>query len=307
MTVEIFSGRGGRMIARLSALLLLLPAAALAQTVRGSILDPATGAHLAGVEIRVLDRSGQLLLSASSDAQGAFDLPLLSGDGVRLQFARIGYQPTSSDLLFIGKGEVRELEIRLTASAVPLKPVTAVASRPASQLVEFYERAARNQRLGQGRIWTRADLARDPRTLISRRLGTVPSRGGCKRREVYIDGMPLSITPPTGLAQAYRPPTNERTMELAHVSVDLEPSPAPPPGTDVVDWLAPPEDVEGIEVYRDNEIPTQFNPDGELCQVTLIWRKAPALAPPPHYGVARTALVVVGSGALLGWLLSLIH
>lgn len=296
------------MLRRLLALLLLLPAPAAAQVIRGTVADGATGALLGAVEIRVLDRVGHLLLASVSDSSGEFTLPVIPADGVRLEFARLGYASATSELLVVRPYEVLELDVHLTASAVPLKGITVVGKQPVDQkVVEFYQRAAVNRRVGQGRIWTRADLARNPRTAISRLLGTVPSRGACKRREVYIDGMPLSVTPVTGLARAYRPPTNQRTLELANVSVDLEPSPAPPPGMDVVDWLVPPEDVEGIEVYRDNEIPTQFNPDGELCQVTLIWRRSAALAGPVDYGTARTVLVVVGGGALIGFLLSLIH
>ncbi len=295
------------MLGRLTALLLLVPGPALAQLVRGSVVDAATGAQIAGVEIRVLDRSGRVLLSAASDARGNFEVPLHWGDGVHLQFLHLGYHPAQSEPLAAGSGEVLELPMRLTPAAVPLKELTVVAPRRTNQaLAEFYQRAAANRRVGQGRIWTREDLDADPRTSISKRLATVPSRPGCKRREVYFDGAPLSTTPVTGLASGYHPPLTKRQIELAQMSVDLEPAPAPPPGADLVDWLAPTEEVEGVEVYRDNEIPVQFNPDGELCQVTLIWRKAPPNAVPVDYAGARRALLVVGGGALLGLLLTLL-
>lgn len=296
------------MLRRLFALLLLLPAPALAQVIRGSVVDAATAEQLAGVNIRVTDRAGQLLVFTASDPKGRFELALPGADGVRLEFARMGYAATATELLVLNAGDVVDLKVRLTTGAVPLQPITVVAKPRTNQKVaEFYQRAAQNRRTSTGRIWTRADLDRTPQKTISRLLGTVPGRGNCKRREVFIDGMPLSITPVTGLAQAFRPPRTTRDLELAHMSVDLEPEAAPPPGTDLVDWLVPPEDVEGIEVYRDNEIPTQFNPDGELCQVTLIWRRSAALAGPVDYGTARTVLVVVGGGALIGFLLSLIH
>ncbi len=294
------------MLRRLLALLLFLPVPALAQAIRGTVSDGASGAQLGAVEIRVRDRAGRLLLSAASDSSGEFALTVPPADGVRLDFARLGYQGATSELLFVRSGEVLDLQVRLTASAVPLEAITVLARRSVNQkVVEFYQRAALNRRLGQGKIWTRADLARNPRQPISQLLRSVPRRASCARSEVYVDGVPLSTTPATGLA-ALLPRSAPRVQELAQVVTAPDPQLRPDASGDVVDWLVQPEDVEGIEIYRDTEIPVQFNPDGELCQVTLIWRRGYGQGT-VDFGTARKALVVVGLGVAIGFLVNMIH
>jgi len=293
------------MLRRLTALLLLLPAPALAQAVHGTIVDPASGQRLNLVEVRVLDRAGHSLYSTLSDENGEFELPVPPGGGVRLSFEALGYQPVTSKALAVPRGQVLDLEIHLAVSAVPLQPITVLAKRYADQrLMEFYQRAGQNRGTGVGRIWTRADLVQTPRTRISRLLQTVNSRSSCTHRAVYVDGISLSLIPPTSLLLR---PIPDRVQEVAGVATPEEPA-SPPEGVDVVDWLVSQEAVEGIEVYRDAEIPAEFNPDGRLCQVTLIWRRAYAGGPgPSDFRMARIALVLVGFGAALGWLVSRIH
>lgn len=287
------------------ALLLLLPGPVLAQAVHGTIVDPATGERVNLVEVGVLDRSGQSLYSTLSDANGEFELPVPPGGGLRLSFKALGYQPVTSKVLTVRRGEMLELEVQLVAAAVPLEPITVLAKRHADQrLMEFYQRASQNRRTGVGRIWSRADLVRTPRTRISGLLQTVISRSSCTQRAVYVDGVSLSMIPPTRLLLR---PMPDRVQEVAGVSTPDEPA-TPPEGMDVVDWLVSQEAVEGIEVYRDAEIPAEYNPDGRLCQVTLIWRRAYSGSPgPSDFRMARIALVLVGVGAALGWLVSQIH
>ena len=302
------------MIRRLLLFLLLLPAPAFAQSVHGTILDPATGAPIAAVDVRVLDGDGTLLYSALASARGEFQLPLRAGEGVRLRFERIGYLPVTSKLLTLERAERLDLEIHLSPSAILLQPITVVAKRTDDQRVaDFYRRAELNKRLGQGKIWTRADLERHPTPRISHLLRTVSARGGCRRREVFVDGLPLSMTPATGLAAARQEMRSAIVPDAAPTSgreaMRAPPPPPPPPpppepdvSTSVVDWLVQPEDVEGVEIYRDSEIPIEFNPDGELCQVTLIWHRSAARTPIDLQGAGRTAV-----GTALGILLNMVH
>ncbi len=103
-------------------LLLLLPAPASAQVVRGTILDPTTGTLLDGVNVRVLDRNGRFLYAAVSDSSGNFELPVPPGFAVRLDFQRIGYLRATSEQLVLRPGEGLDLEVQLVASAAPLQP-----------------------------------------------------------------------------------------------------------------------------------------------------------------------------------------
>lgn len=280
------------MLRRLAILLLVLPAPAYAQVIRGTILDPASGARLSVVDIRVSDRAGRLLLSAVSNQSGEFALPVRAADEVRLHFERIGYQPATTELLTVKSGEVLELEVHLVPSAVPLQPITVRGRRQTDQrLVEFYDRATVGKRTGFGRFWTRADLDRHPGLPISHLLRTVPSRSSCDASEVYVDGLPLSMTPATSLAAARNAqPDSSSEMQSNRV----------------VDWLVDPDDVEGIEVYRDFHIPPEYNPGGQFCQVTLIWRR-------PYHGQgmglrqAGSLFGALGLGAALGWLLTLLR
>lgn len=275
--------------------LLLLPTPALAQSIRGNIVDAASGEHISGVNITVYNREGRPDAASLGNEQGQFQLTLRPGTMVRLQFQRLGYRPVISSPVMLKVGEVLDLEVRLAASAVPLQAITVLAPQLEDpRVVDFYRRAGQSRMMGKGRIWTRSDLEKMGTVPISEVLRTVSSRASCTRSEVYIDGLPVSTRPTAGSA-ADRPSAIGALM------------PAPPApdaeGIDLVDWLVDPEQVEGIELYRDSEIPLEFNRDGQLCQVTLIWRKPYGEnGSPLGYHTARMALVLAAIFFASGWL-----
>jgi len=302
--------------------LLLLPGAALAQSIRGTIIDAASGERIPAVNVTVLDRAGQPSLTSVVNGNGQFQLALPAGDAIRLRFERIGYMPVTSAPFQLKRGQMVDLEIKLAASAVPLQPITVVAQRLSDQRVaDFYQRAAENRMAGKGRIWTKSDLQRLGPVPISHVLRTVSDRAACQRSEVYIDGLPVSMQPATGfaadLAQARLTQAPVSTgQDTATVVARTDAVSALPPGQagpdpergSVVDWLVSSEDVEGIEIYRDYEIPVEFNPDGQLCQVTLIWRKAYGHeADGGATGKPLAVLFVAAIGAATSLLVSLVH
>ena len=226
---------------RIGILLLVglgLPAGARAQQIRGTILDDATELPVALAQVQLLRNDGRVLQSLLSDTLGEFVLPAPRRDSVRVRVERIGYATVTSGLLVLQPAELVTVQVRLTAQAVPVKGITVVARKAApARLQQFFERAEFNKKMGRGRIWLRADIERlnisSVRQLIDPILYTRRPAAGCRGVTAYVDAIPT---------------------RLDDLRVQVQP-----------------EDIEGVEIYRDMDIPPEYA-RGE-CLVILVWRK----------------------------------
>ncbi|WP_158508703.1 carboxypeptidase regulatory-like domain-containing protein [Gemmatirosa kalamazoonensis] len=115
-----------------AAALLLLPAAARAQVVRGTVLDVGDRA-VPGVVVTLLDASSAVAARALSDERGAYRL-LAPGPGTyRVHTLRIGFRPVTSAPVTLAAGEELTRRLVLTGVALALDTVR-VADRAACRV-----------------------------------------------------------------------------------------------------------------------------------------------------------------------------
>jgi hypothetical protein len=162
---------------------------------------------------RVLDVSGRPVINASlklewggysqvTDQQGNFLFPDVPPGRYQLEVSHIGYL-TVADSLSVSPGEIMELAIRVSPSAIPLEPLTVTVKSRRLESVGFYSR----QKGGHGAFLSRSEIEKGHPSLTSdilrnisgvrlnpRGVGrgyTVLGRGNCRYR-YYVDGVRVS-------------------------------------------------------------------------------------------------------------------
>ena len=139
-------------LALLLAGIALRPAASGAQVIRGTVVDAATQAPIAGATIELRGATDRDPMRAVSDSAGAFMLNAPQPGAYTIQARRIGFLTAPPDTITIAKDEPIRVEMRLDAKAVPLEPVRVTARG---------DSAASNERHtpgGFGRVITRRDI-----------------------------------------------------------------------------------------------------------------------------------------------------
>ncbi|MFL5385973.1 MAG: carboxypeptidase regulatory-like domain-containing protein [Longimicrobiaceae bacterium] len=274
-----------RRLLPLAACLAATPLAA--QTLRGKVVDAATGAGVPAVAVRALSE-GHDVGHARTAADGTFSFALRVPGTVRIEAQRTGYRTTVTGDLPVGVRETVDVEVRLSAEAIAIEPlrVTARAEPPRRRALEqngFYDR----ERQGVGKYLRREDFENRGNTnlaqVLSRVQGTAIYYSGSSQyiyfpRSGSPDAARLSASPRppekgTGAAPAkWGPPNNACLPRLfvdgVRVSYDAQSD---------INSVVDPDQVEAIEVFRGpSEIPVQYNDNNSQCGVILIWtRKEP--------------------------------
>src|SRR6185503_422343 len=106
-----------RVVSSLIALLALWSQAAVAQAVRGVIVDHAD-APVAGVIVMLLDSRSTIVARALTNESGEFRVGALQPGAYRLRTLRIGFRPSTSEPLTLAAGA--DVTRRLTLADVPL-------------------------------------------------------------------------------------------------------------------------------------------------------------------------------------------
>src|SRR3954453_9410672 len=101
-----------RLIVPLAACLLATPLAA--QTLRGKVIDAATGAAVPAAAVRALSE-GHDVGHARTAADGTFSFPLRVPGTVRIEAQRTGYRTTTTGDLPVGARETVDVEVKLSA------------------------------------------------------------------------------------------------------------------------------------------------------------------------------------------------
>ena len=240
-----------------------------AQTVRGKVLDAASGEGIAQAAVQALSADGRDVGHARTAADGSFALQLRAAASVRIQAQRAGYRTTLTDPLPVALREAVEVEVRLSAAAVAIEPlrVTARVEPPKRRNLElngFYDR----ERQGIGKYVRREEIEGRPNQnlaqVLARVQGTAIQYQGSKQY-IYFprNGRPV-------LRQSFRgPPQNACLPRLyvdgARVTYDAN---------NDINAVVNPGQVEAIEVFRGPaEIPVQYNDSNSMCGVILIWTR----------------------------------
>jgi hypothetical protein len=255
--------------------LVLLAACALAatplaaQTVRGRVLDAASGEGIAAAEVQALTLEGRDAGRARTAADGSFQFALRAAGTVRIQAQRTGYRTTLTDTLPVAPREAVEVEVRLSTAAVAIEPlrVTARVEPPKRRNLEldgFYER----ERMGIGKYVRREEIESRPTMNLAQVLARVQGtaiqyrgskqyiyfpRNGRPRLDPSLRGPPQNVC----LPRLY--------VDGSRVTYDAN---------NDINSVVNPGQVEAIEVFRGpSEIPVQYNDSNSMCGVILIWTR----------------------------------
>lgn len=100
-----------------------------AQTIRGNVIDAETGEAVPTVTLFLLSESGSRIATATSSAEGVFNLPARTRGTFTLGAERLGYLPMDPQAISIEGRDLLLIEVRLSRSPVALAPITVTGVR----------------------------------------------------------------------------------------------------------------------------------------------------------------------------------
>lgn len=255
MTARYWHGRST--VGALGLLLTaLMPRALAAQAVHGRLLDLATDQPVASAEVELLranDRDHPAATAVTDDS-GRFVLRAPAPGRYRLHAMRIGYEPVTTPPFDLLAGDAAlEVEVRLSAVAVVLAPLTIMSERaplvesPRLQDAGYYDRKARYGRegLGVGEFLEQEEIRQTNPSRVSDALrmvrGVWVQGGGGRRQVITLRGH-----------GSLRGAGNARC--IPQVYVDGAPAAT---GADVDDLVSP-WSLAAVEVYPGLSVPAEF-------------------------------------------------
>ena len=260
----------------ISLLLSAFPAAASAQVIRGHVVDE-DRSPVSSAVVSLLSETEEILRTVETDQGGAFRLEGISPGSYLLRVERLGYETMTTPPLTVEEGSNVEVELRVAVDAIPLEPlVVRQQSRtrrldPAIQA--FYERREE----GFGHFIDRQEIEERQPNRITQLLRRIPgvdvnrgvgSRGDVRFRRavqgggdcapaLWLDGVLVREGGvPRGGSGAFGA------------------EPLPGTGGLILDEVASPEEIEGIELYMSKiQVPIRWSTPGARCGVVLIWTR----------------------------------
>lgn len=233
----------------------------------GRVIEDETLLPISYAEVVLKSRGGATLARTEADQFGNFEFAIRRASSVRLHASRLGYEETTTPVLYFDTHNLLQVEIRLDPEAILLAPLEIVAWSEVidnAVLEGFWNRLE----TGLGYYITRQEVeARNPGkvTDLLRDLPGVQLSGGSVGNrpsirmaraanrncatQIFVDG--FLVNPPTVTPNGSRSPMDFR-----------------------IDDVVSPASVERIEVYRGlSTVPAEFlNPDA-ACGVIAIWTK----------------------------------
>ncbi len=247
------------------ALLSAIPAAGQIR-VEGRVIDDFTEMPIPGAQVALLARDGSVLRRTSSDDLGTFHFEVRRVSAVRIRAARLGYEASTTPLLYFDGRNFFQVEVRLDPDAILLAPLEVIAwsGRPDDAVLEGFRRRLKT---GLGTYITREEFEKRRPSLVTDLLREVPglevagtgsgtrpvvrmvraSNRNCST-QIFVDG--FLVNRRVAGMDGYRP-------------LDFR-----------IDDAVSPASVEGIEIYRGvATVPAEFlNPDA-VCGVIAIWTR----------------------------------
>lgn len=265
-------------------LALAMPAAALAQTVAGSVVDSTTKLPLPGVSVIVRSaRDSSIIRGALSDSAGLFSIRLAHADTVFVDVRRIGLQPLRTPVREIADGATRNIRFEMTRLPVVLDTVRTEGKRSFKSffydLTTGQEWFARHYRDGKGFFTSGAEIQLSGLDACDY-LSKVP---GLQVVKAAPPGVPsISCRRPFGFATGFVVPRNVGTCMEAYVDrkqrlVAIDSSSMLVSYNGTLRWI-PVSGIRGIEVfmrYEDRPKDFSFEPRGVgrqmRCSLILVW------------------------------------
>ena len=251
-------------------LLSALPVPAAAQGIRGQVVDE-IGSPVSAALVSLLSEAEEVLRTVEADDEGNFRFEEISPGSCLLRVERRGYETTTTPHLLVEEGFTLVVELRVAVDAIPLEPLVIrqrARTRRLDPLIQaFYERREE----GWGHFIEREEIEERQASRLSDLLRGKP---GVIIR--YGRGAAIDVRFLGGLRS--RVPNAGRGDCRPSIWVDgmlVRPGGDRGAGSQtVLDDVASPHEVEGIEIYRHApDIPARYNTDSSMCGVILIWTR----------------------------------
>ena len=233
-----------------------------AQTIVGRTLDLTTGNPVIAAEIELIDGRGETRARSITDSLGWFRLSSPQPGKYFVRANSIGYAVARSDTVTLAERIELQVELQLSATAVPVTPLRIVAQRTLrpGHLAAYFDRAEWSRKTGMGRVYTRDEVSRMGSTRVSSLLSQFPARSNC-RYTYMLDNLPMA------------PDEIDRSIMM--------------------------EDVEGIEIYRAlHQVPPEYS-HRTSCGLVMIWTRNDQVGKPLTWTRALAFLTLVGGAILL--------
>jgi hypothetical protein len=232
-------------------------------TIRGVVIDEATGQPIAGVLVEVLDHVERIRRSALTDEDGRFLLLRVFPGPFWLRATHVAYVRTKTPRWQVESGEVLEVTIRLDQNVVLLAPLEVNASIQSVSpvLSGFYDRL--NRRMG-GTLLSREEIeARNP-SRITDLLADLPGL------RVQSDGNPSFRV----VSMASALPGVGAGPNSCPVQIYVDGVRATRSGPVSPDEILAPGSLEGVEIYRGiGTVPPEFLTPEARCGVIAFWTR----------------------------------
>lgn len=244
-----------------------------AQTVRGVVSDRGTYEPISSSTVRLVHASGDTVAHTISNEQGYFSLSADREGDFYLIASALGYRSVQSEVVPLGEGDVKVIELDMEAQAVPIEGLRVETEGGEPELrglvgTGFYERAAE----GHGEFLFPGEILRHPAEYTPQLFREMASM-------VYLE---RADGPARG-------PWNDKVMIRSHkmgrrlqdrlcsphiwidnVLTELMPG-------ESLDDAVPKDSIQAIEVYRAPwGAPARYFRDadpGRECGAVLIWTK----------------------------------
>lgn len=251
-----------------------------AQQIRGRVVELGSDAPIRDATITAQAVSSPRVVDVVSDSAGRFALSLPFAGVWRLRVEHIAFTTVSADSIAIAPGEQLEVDVTLAPDVIALEPIVVRGRERArlGRLREFYDRLERQGRTGHGTFITREDFERYPGQLLSTHLAMVPG-------VTVVSSNGGNIVTMRGTTGRCLPAMYLDGIEVSDYGTML-------------DHLAHPETLEGVEVYRSGSFAPAMYSRNNGCGVVLLWTRGSEGGKPFTW-----KRLLIGVGGFLGLLL----
>jgi Carboxypeptidase regulatory-like domain len=223
-----------------------------AQTLRGRVVDAATGEPVASASVRATEESGAASVGGRTDALGAFSIRISTPGTYRVTAERIGFSTFTSEPVVVAAGANVEVVLRLRSTTLALDSV-GVRVRQVPPFRDpraraFWDRVDR----GRGEYMTPERIARLPGARTSDFLRQMPQvhTGGFQGESLQLGTASRRCTPTIYVDGRKRPMYPGERVD------------------DIVDRTK----LWSIEVYpRAADAPPELEAETPACGVIVFW------------------------------------
>ena len=203
------------------------PLSAQTAAIIATVTDSTSAAPLSGATVEIA-AAGNVIQTSITTRRGGAELTDLAAGVYTLSISRIGYRPVRVEGIRLAEGDVREIAIRLVASALSLDPIVVTASRSAETVFDAPRSVS---------VVERKDIEARPVLSVIDRIASLPGvetiSGGIVQRRYTVRGQNF------GTASQLRTIADGRYTVLPNIDYNL------PYALSFTD-----EDIERIELLR---------------------------------------------------------